>query len=297
MRLVSLALLVPAVLTGQQPPPSVINGGLPSVNPKTSQIAFLSNRDGQNDLYVVNSDGSGLQRLTNDATRKSVGTWSADGKTLMYSSGTMDSAQIFAVETTEGGRRSLGSFAGYGPSFSNSGRSMVYSLGRMPQSTAMISSIDGSNSRRWGADNSTKFNFAWSRDDKLLAYTMLAADSARTLSVWVANADGTNARQISQIAPAEGSPQWPAWSPDGKRLAIQVGKYSRDRAMNTAHIWVIDVANGKATKLAPHDRAYLDETPSWLPDGKHIAFQSDRTGRMEIWIMNDDGTGARQVTK
>jgi len=60
---------------------------------------------------------------------------------------------------------------------------------------------------------------------------------------------------------------------------------------------VIDVASGKAIKLAPHDRAYLDETPSWFPDGKHIAFQSDRTGRMEIWIMNDDGTNASQITK
>ena len=297
MRLVSLALLVPAVLSAQQPAPPVINGGLPSVNPKTSQIAFLSNRDGQNDLYVVNADGTGLQRLTNDATRKSFGTWSADGKTLLYSSGTMDSTQIFAVETTESGRRSLGSFAGYGPSFSNDGRSMIYSLGRMPQSTAMTSSIDGSHSRRWGTDNATKFNFAWSPDDKQLAYTMLAGDSTRTLSVWVANADGTDARQVSQIASAEGSPQWPAWSPDGKRLAIQVGKYSRDRTTNTAHIWLIDVANSKATKLAPHDRAYLDETPSWMPDGKHIAFQSDRTGRMEVWIMSDDGTGARQITK
>jgi TolB protein len=297
MRVVSLAFFVPALLAAQQPGPPVINGGLPSVNPKTSQIAFLSSRDGRDDLYLVNPDGSGLQRLTNDATRKSFGTWSADGKTLVYSSGNMDSTQVFAVEAHEGGKRLLRSFAGYGPSFSNDGRSMVYAVGRMPQSTTMISALDGSNSRRWGTDNTTKFNFAWSPDDKLLAYTTLAADSTRALSVWVANADGTNARRVSQIAPAEGSPQWPAWSLDGKRLAIQVGKYSRDRATNTAHIWVIDVASAKATKLAPHDRAYLDETPSWLPDGKHIAFQSDRTGRMEIWIMNDDGTGARQITK
>jgi Tol biopolymer transport system component len=58
----------------------------------------------------------------------------------------------------------------------------------------------------------------------------------------------------------------------------------------------VDVATGKATKVAAHDRPYLDETPSWFPDGKRIAFQSDRTGVMQIWVMNADGSDVRQVT-
>jgi len=36
-------------------------------------------------------------------------------------------------------------------------------------------------------------------------------------------------------------------------------------------------------------------TPSFFPDGR-IAFQSDRSGRMEVWVMNGDGTGAKQIT-
>jgi TolB protein len=59
---------------------------------------------------------------------------------------------------------------------------------------------------------------------------------------------------------------------------------------------VVEVQTGEARKLAPHDRAYLDETPSWFPDGKRIAFQSNRTGRMEVWIMSADGSGPEQVT-
>jgi TolB protein len=57
------------------------------------------------------------------------------------------------------------------------------------------------------------------------------------------------------------------------------------------------VKSGAATRLNPHASPYLDETPSWFPDGKRIAFQSDRSGRMEIWVMNTDGSGATQVTK
>jgi Tol biopolymer transport system component len=122
--------------------------------------------------------------------------------------------------------------------------------------------------------------------------------ATRKMQVSLIKADGTGAQQLTRIdAAADGSPQWPAWSADGHRLAVQVGKYNpQARAENTAHIWVIDLPSGAATKLAPHDRPYLDETPSWFPDGR-IAFQSDRTGRMEVWVMNADGTGVRQVTR
>ena len=55
--------------------------------------------------------------------------------------------------------------------------------------------------------------------------------------------------------------------------------------------------SGNVHKLAPHTERYLDETPAWFPDAKRLAFQSNRTGRMEIWVMNADGTVPRQVTR
>jgi TolB protein len=58
----------------------------------------------------------------------------------------------------------------------------------------------------------------------------------------------------------------------------------------------VDVASGEAHKLEAHEQPYLDETPFWFPDGKRIAFQSNRTGRMEVWVMNADGSRQRQVT-
>ena len=69
-----------------------------------------------------------------------------------------------------------------------------------------------------------------------------------------------------------------------------------DSEESTAHLWLVDPSTGQATKLAPHTALSLDETPSWFPNGKRIAFQSNRTGVMEVWTMSADGRDARQLT-
>lgn len=106
------------------------------------------------------------------------------------------------------------------------------------------------------------------------------------------NADGSDRRQVTRFEVADGQAQMPAWSPDGSKLAVQAGV--KDQPV---HIWIVDASTGAARKLAAHDQPYLDEVPAWFPDGKRIVYQSNRTGRMEVWVMGADGTGARQLTK
>ena len=137
------------------------------------------------------------------------------------------------------------------------------------------------------------FNIAIGPDERL-AFTH--ADSGTRMQVWTI-AEGVP-QPITHIAAEDGSPQWPSWSPDGKWIAVQVGRYNqKDPASNTAHVWLVDASTGDAKKLAAHDRPFLDETPAFFPDGRRIAFQSDRSGRMEIWVMNVDGSGAKQITR
>jgi TolB protein len=155
--------------------------------------------------------------------------------------------------------------------------------------------VDGSHATAITDSSVGFFNLAWSPDDRRIA--VARQDTAGDLQIWVMNAAGGEARALTRFAPADGRPQWPAWSADGRRIAIQSGIYDRtDPAKSTAHIWVIDVATGAATRLAEHAEPRLDETPSWFPDGRRIAFQSDRTGSFEIWVMSADGSRARPLT-
>jgi Tol biopolymer transport system component len=56
----------------------------PIVSPDGSKIAFLSNRDGQDDLYVMRADGTNVVRLTQTAESESAPYWSADSRQIRY---------------------------------------------------------------------------------------------------------------------------------------------------------------------------------------------------------------------
>ena len=78
----------------------------------------------------------------------------------------------------------------------------------------------------------------------------------------------------------------PAISPDGSRVAVAKGPANRD-------IWILDVARGASTRFT-FDPA-RDETPAWSPDGKNIAFSSNRSGVMDLYIKPADGSGEEKV--
>ena len=289
------ALTAPLLVQAQQPKPPVINGGLPSVSPAGDAIAFLSNRDGDYDVYVTRPDGGELMRITRSPAFESAPLWTSSNK-LVFATWADNKSTVYLASADAPQPTVIGTSSGRQPAISPDGKKLLFSKGQFPAMQLVESALDGSGERELTKAPSAQFNAVYSPDQKQVAFAR--SDSTRQLQIWVMNADGSGERQLTHFRAEDGSPQWPAWSPDGARLAIQSGRYNRQTPTeNTAHIWLIDVKTGAATRLNPHDKPYLDETPSWFPDGKRIAFQSDRTGRMEVWVMNADGTGSVQVTR
>lgn len=281
-------------------------GSLPSVSPDGRHIAFNAVRDGKLDTYVIRSDGAGETRLAATSENDGAPDWIGSGVLTWRRVRDTTVVDVLPVPDARGAsgpqlQSAVHAVVVRPPSdarevrATRDGRRILFTRGDWRQSRISTSNLDGSDLRDVTPAGVRAFNPAWSPDARRIAFT--TADSAFHLAVAVMDADGANFRIVARLDSAEGSPQWPAWSPDGKRLAIQAGKYSREHPdRNTAHIWIVDVATARATKLSPHARPYLDETPSWFPDGTRIAFQSDRTGIMHVWTMKVDGSDARQIT-
>lgn len=283
---------VPGTQQSASATPTPVSNGLPVVSPNGKLIAFNSHSGGEDDLFVISANGKEQRQLTHTPEDEGNLAWTTNGKEILFSVFKDGTSRLFAIEPNGKNQRELARAPGRAPTLSPEGKRFVYMAGTWTATRLTVSLLDGSNARQITDDSSIAWNNHWSPDGKRIAFTSRETPKSE-LAVFVMNADGSGRHQVTHIPAEEGGAQWPVWSRDGRRFAIQVNSRT---TKNSAHIWIVDVATGAAHKLAAHTEAYVDETPSWFPDGKRIAFQSNRSGRMEVWVMNADGTGARQVT-
>lgn len=117
--------------------------------------------------------------------------------------------------------------------------------------------------------------------------------------IWVMNADGSGARRLTRNRTDDFGI---AWAPDGKTLAFGATQFEPngggELAPVTQHIYLIAVTGGEPVLISP--REMRAQFPTWSPDGKRIAFHGSATQAArsnDVYIMNADGTGLRQLTK
>jgi len=94
-----------------------------------------------------------------------------------------------------------------------------------------------------------------------------------------------------------------AWSPDGSRIAfvsqhdvVRLGPEGEGVDLHTDDIWVMNADGSNQTNLTRGSAAW-EKHPSWSPDGRLIAFWSNREGRRQIYVMAPDGSGVRNISR
>ncbi|MGE5358437.1 MAG: S9 family peptidase [Bacteroidales bacterium] len=87
----------------------------------------------------------------------------------------------------------------------------------------------------------------------------------------------------------------PQISPDGSQIVFSRGFVDIMKDQNSSNLWIIDVKGERLRQLT--DGAWRDSSPAWSPDGKRIAFLSDRSGSTQIHVMWADTRETLQLTR
>ena len=302
----------------------------PSLSPDGRSVAFVSNRDGQWDVYVGLVTGGGLVRLTNDINIEERPRWSPDGTKLLFSrlneAGIQD---IWLTPAFPGTLRRLVANAS-SPAWSADGRQIAYSSANV----IWGADADGSNARALSKlEPQPLFHDqpAFARDGKSLVFIRrrtgprselvllnletgemrsLTSDDSLALSpVWSpddrfvyfsSSRGGTlniwrltlATSEAIQITAGQGDDSEIDLSADGARLIFSTYRANT----NLVEISIDPASPGRRTWLTK-DLARSETAPRYSPDGTQIAYFTNRSGaeREGIWVMRSDGGNPTQL--
>ena len=265
------------------------HASLPVATRDGKRIVFSSDREGRSQIYTMNADGTDERRVTDSPNYDFGPDWSPDGKWIVFCSFAGDNvpAALASVRADGSGRKNLLTAREISwPRISPDGRRIAFRGGK----TIFIVNSDGTHLRPFPTGLAEAWDPEWSPDRRQIlfgAFPDSTHPSSATSPIYVADVSGKN-RHL--VATYPGVIQLPRWSPDGRSVAFQTYTGGAD-----ANIVILDIASGNFRTITLHDHPYLDETPSWLPDGR-LLFQSNRDGAFEIYRMNADGSSQQRIS-
>ncbi|MEO8458109.1 MAG: hypothetical protein ABI559_09880 [Chloroflexota bacterium] len=226
-------------------------------SPDAARIAFVSDRDGNAEIYVMNADGSSETRRTTNDVQDSGPAWSADGQKIVFLRRTeSNDIELWTVNASGSANPQVlidSSGTDTMPSFSPDGTKIAYAHNDPGEndSDIFVANADGSNPMRITDNDTPDYNPNWSPDSSQIVY-MCNPDNANR-EICVVDADGGTPQQLTDNAPI--SDEDAAFSPDGTRIVF----YSDRPTTDTFGIYTMDTGGGDVQPVTT-DNAY---EPDW----------------------------------
>jgi len=291
----TLLYLADTTLEAIRPVPGLGNGGAcPAFSPDGSQLAFCTNQDGKDGLFIVNSDGGDPQRLADQlpgcgCSADAPLSWSPDGRWISLPV-SADKSQpvydLYVINTEDGQATNLTATAQRysGLAWDPDSRSILFSgtldgkadIYRIHIDSGMISSLTKSPITGAVTD--------WSPDGSKLLY--FADSGGGNFDVFFLQADSDQAERLTE---AGGFDSYPRWFPDGKSILF-VSTRDGDNEIYRMN------ADGSGQVNLTNNPGVMDIWPTLSLDGQEIIYLTNADNQWDSWIMNADGSDKRKVT-
>jgi len=248
------------------------------------RLIFQSTRDGRScdQEFVMNIDGTGLQRVSNGTGKTTCGFFYANDQRILFGSSHAEQRDC--------------------PAKPDPSKGYVWGLDPFDIYTAKP---DGSDLRRLTNYGVYTAEAVVSPDGKRIVFTSLKDGD---LDIYTMNVDGSDIRRLTTTPGYDGGP-W--WSPDGTKIVYRAW-HPVDSALTTyrdllaqrlvrpnrMELWVMNADGSNQRQITQLGGANFG--PSWTTDGKRLIFSSNykqpRSGNFDLFLINLDGTGLEQIT-
>jgi Tol biopolymer transport system component len=261
---------------------------------QNGKLVFTHTRDGNVEIYVMNADGGGQVRLTNNPAFDGDPVWSPDGTRIVFTSSRDGNEEIYSMNADGSSQTRLTNNVALDrtPTWSPDGSQIAFASNRDSTNfDIFVMNADGTSPTNISDGVNNDFQDPdWSPDGTRIACSQASVvNGVRGLyGVLVMGADGTNQTRLTAAGNVDITPRW---SPDGSKLA-----FASDRVGNFGTFEVFSMnANGtNQTRLT--NNLNENSRPAWSPDGTKIVFQSNQRFSFDVYTINAGGGGEVQLT-
>lgn len=250
-----------------------------------SRIAFRrKSGDGASDIWMVDSDGRNLRRVTRDTTIVYSPAFSPDGRRMMYVSYAGGEPAVYEKDLRSGEVRTVSDVPGVDltPAYRPDGRRVM--VARSSEDGVEVFELETDPfccaRRVTYTSPGDALNPSYAPEGDRFTYE---ATPLGEQQVYVQRVEGGGTGVISRYIYGErGSAASPDWSPDGDRIVYQAW---------IDGTWQIVTVNPDGSDRRVLTSEGTNEEPSWAPDGRHVVFRSTRKGYQALWVV-DTVTGS-----
>jgi Tol biopolymer transport system component len=248
-------------------------------------------------LFAIRPDGGGARRLTHFLDSEAINpSWSPDGRRIAFARdfavGTpSEHLDIYTMKADGSDLQGMGLTGLNGePTWTPDGRKLLW----LRPGGFEVANPDGTGRHTIRIRASEIKSPTFSPDGTRIAFVRSFAKGRK--AIYVIRADGSHARRI--LTPSGGLADKIDWSPDGSRIVFASPAFGQIAKAST-NVFTVQPDGRRLVQLTHSTGGAVNNAPdSWSPDGRQIAFVSNRAGvgGYQLYVMRRDGLGVRQVT-